>query len=159
MGKLTDFFTEQHIVLAGQNKATMLSLDHQFEELEAERDSLKTENLDLKGQVKALGREVDQLKQRIPEQAGKPISAEKAIHLDETEIRLLKYLAVFIPEEMPLPNLRQVSAFLEMNPITAEVVLKKLEKQKLVFFNGSGSQWLYGLAEDGKQYLVDKKIL
>lgn len=43
----------------------MLSLDREFEDVEAERDRLKAENLHLRAQVKPLERDVDRLKERV----------------------------------------------------------------------------------------------
>ena len=65
MGRIADFFREQSITLDGQKKTKMLSLDLQFEEMEAEITVLKSENLSLKAQVNPLQREVDRFKQKI----------------------------------------------------------------------------------------------
>lgn len=73
MGKLADAIREG-CAMPDQKRAQLLSLDAQFEQVTAERDALKKENLNLKAQVNPLEREVKQLKeekQRILEQASK----------------------------------------------------------------------------------------
>ena len=87
MGRVADFFREQSIILDGQKKVKMLSLDRQFEDMESERDSLKTENLSLKAQVNPLQREVDRLKNQINS------SAAQNARLDEMSEKLLAKLA------------------------------------------------------------------
>lgn len=88
MGRLANFFSEQNIVLDGQKKQKMLSLDRQFVETETERDSLKTENLHLKAQVKPLEREVQRLQDQV-----KKIGSQDHGRLDELAEKILLALA------------------------------------------------------------------
>jgi hypothetical protein len=90
MGRFADFFKEQSVPLAGQQKQKMLSLDHEFVEMEAERDSLKTENLHLKAQVNPLQRDIERLKDKIG-QLEEPTTAKES--LDEKAVALLSAIA------------------------------------------------------------------
>ncbi len=65
MGRLADFFREQSIALAGQQKVKMLSLDREFEDMAAERDALKTENLHLKAEVNPLKRDIERMQNEV----------------------------------------------------------------------------------------------
>src|SRR6267154_3786544 len=85
MGKFADFFREQSITLDGQKKVKMLSLDREFEEMKAERDRLKTENLHLRAQVEPLQRDVDRLKERVEQ--------NKTSELDELTEKMLQVIA------------------------------------------------------------------
>jgi hypothetical protein len=92
MGRFADFFREQHITLAGQQKQKMLSLDSEFEQMKAERETLKTENLHLKAQVNPLQRQVDQLRGQI-QRAEEKSAADKNQALDDNSVKLLRAIA------------------------------------------------------------------
>jgi predicted RNase H-like nuclease (RuvC/YqgF family) len=92
MGKISEFFAEQSIPLAGEQRKKMVALDRKFVEMETEIQALKTENLHLKAQVNPLQRQVDQLRdevQRIQEKA----TRETEQPLDEKALALLLAIA------------------------------------------------------------------
>jgi chromosome segregation ATPase len=157
MGRLADFVREQNITLAGQQKQKMLSLDAQFEKMEAERDSLKTENQNLKAQVNPLQRENERLKQRIEEAGTKRISESGKDHLDESDISILKLVAAAELRDEISPSKNDIAKFLKVNPIRAEVLLGRLVEKRYIYFNQRTSG--YDLAPDGKTYLVKNNIL
>jgi hypothetical protein len=92
MGRLADFFKEQSVPLAGQQKQKMLSLDREFEEMKAERDALKTENLHLKAQVNPLQRDIERLKDQIKQLEKEGATADEQ-PLDEKAQALLLAIA------------------------------------------------------------------
>ena len=92
MGRLADFFKEQSVPLAGQQKQKMLSLDREFEEMKTERDTLKAENLHLKAQVNPLQRDIERLKNQI-EQLEKEGATADEQPLDEKAQALLLAIA------------------------------------------------------------------
>lgn len=79
MGSL-NLLAANGVHLAQEHKRQVLSLDSEFEEMEAERTALRAENLNLQAQVNPLKREVDQLKEQIAREKtrAKPPLDEKA---------------------------------------------------------------------------------
>jgi outer membrane murein-binding lipoprotein Lpp len=91
MGRLADFFREQSIGLAGQQKVKMLSLDREFEDMAAERDALKTENLHLKASVNPLKRDIERMQEQI--QRAKAAAETRNEKLEEQAEALLVAIA------------------------------------------------------------------
>lgn len=152
MGKLANFFREQRITLDGQKKTKMLSLDRQFEEMEAERDSLKTENLNLRAQVKPLEREVERLKNQVEQNAAQSrgrleVISEKMLVLiaNGAERRLTKEQVI---RQFGLSQAKGDHHF----DILSERALITL---RVVSQDGS----TYGATKIGRQYLADHNLL
>jgi len=76
-----------------------------------------------------------------------------------TEARLLTYVALYVLQDMPPPDLHHISAFLEMAPQLAETLLARLQERKLVYVDDSRAERRYSLTERGKDYLVRTKLL
>jgi septal ring factor EnvC (AmiA/AmiB activator) len=91
MGRLADFFREQSISLAGQQKAKMLSLDREFEEIKAERDALKAQNLNLQAEVNPLKRQIERMQDEV-ERTEADLAARNE-RLDEKAETLLEAIA------------------------------------------------------------------
>src|SRR5258708_18106957 len=108
MGKIAD--TARAWGIGQEQLRQMLAFDRELEETKTERDALQAKNLQLKAQVEPLQAEVERLKKQVKEQAVQAARAEKLAahkaskqaetkqeeHLDENEIRLLKFLAAFV---------------------------------------------------------------
>jgi predicted RNase H-like nuclease (RuvC/YqgF family) len=92
MGRFAEFFKEQSIPLAVQPKQKMLSLDQQFEKMEAQIQILENENLHLKAQVKPLERRIEQLQQQIENMEREAAAADDK-SLDEKALALLHAIA------------------------------------------------------------------
>jgi predicted nuclease with TOPRIM domain len=94
MGRISTFFSSQHITLAQEQKRQMLSLDSEFENMQTEIQTLKSENLRLQSQVNPLEREVNKLQQQVEKMRAESHSSDK---LDDMAEQLL--LAVAHAEE------------------------------------------------------------
>lgn len=127
MGRFADFFREQSITLDGQKKVKMLSLDREFEDVEAERDRLKAENLHLRAQVKPLERDVDRLKERVEK--------KETDGLDELTENMLLVIA-------NNPDLSQDHLFAHFK---LSIVLKPEQFPKAHYghYLGPAGSWLY----------------
>jgi len=150
MGRLADFFREQTITLAGQQKAKMLSLDRQFEDVESERDSLKTENLNLKAQVKPLEREVERLKNQMEQKN----AAQSHGKLDETSEKMLLDVANGSGVKADVINNAGLSRAKGEHHF--DILLKRgLIAQGLQAMGLS----FYSATADGRKYLADHKLI
>lgn len=86
MGRVSDFFHDNNVPLDGQKRTKMVALDRQCEDIESERDRLKTENLHLQAKVNPLERENERLQQQLQEKASPSLS------LDQTKEEMLRVL-------------------------------------------------------------------
>lgn len=75
--------------LSEQKRQQMLSLDQEFSDMEAEIQSLQTENLHLRALVKPLEREINRLKKQVEEMQSESAHVDD---LDETATKLLEAL-------------------------------------------------------------------
>jgi DNA-binding MarR family transcriptional regulator len=149
MGKIADFFREQSIVLDGQKKTKMLSLDRQFEDMQAERDSLKAENLNLKAQVNPLQREVERLKNQVQTQGA-------SVHgLEQSEIDML----IFIGNQKSSTS-SDIAEGMGMHSVPVEHFLGRLlKKNYIVQQHVPMLGAMYSLDDKGNAYLVDNKLV
>jgi predicted nuclease with TOPRIM domain len=149
MGRIAAFFREQNISLAQQQKAKMVSLDREFEEMEAEVQRLNTKVLHLEAKVNPLEREVERLKQQI-EQKGASGSHDK---LDEISEKMLSGIANGTGEKA------KVIAMGGGPPAKGEHHIDILVRRGLIFHEGFGGMgsW-YRATPEGRQYLADHNL-
>ena len=146
MGRVAEFFREQSITLDGQKKVKMLSLDRQFQDMEAERDSLKTENLSLKAQVNPLQREVDRLKNQVEQNKPKAHSLLNTVTVD-----LLKLIAN--NPNFVVPNLFD---HMGLTQLELDYHLDILKEQKLISLSSVSTRGArYHATPLGRKYLME----
>ena len=85
MGRIADAING--LALPQQKRRQMLTLDQKFSDMEAEIQTLKTQNQRLQAQVNPLERDVKRLQQQIDQM--KP----RAAHLDDTATKMLQMIA------------------------------------------------------------------
>lgn len=159
MGQLAEFFKEQNIALAQQQRAKMLSLHTKFEEAKAERDSLKTENLALRAQVKPLEEKVKRLEDRLKEYSSP--KDKNVVHdkLDELEEAIISYLARVRREHRTTAYvaraMREVGVDPDMTELRAKVTLERMAQRDYVglVINMEGPSY-WKLMTRGEQYAV-----
>lgn len=151
MGRLAEFFREQSIVLDGQKKQKMLSLDRQFVEMETERDRLKAENLSLKAKVNPLEREVERLKQEVQSKAAHDDS------LDEIAVTLLQAIA---DSDGRMPKYR-TGALLKMTKAQTNYYFGLLERKKYIYQSAvdDDGELMYATEQGGLEYLAKRNKL
>lgn len=161
MGRVADFFREQNIPLAQQQRAKMVSLDGECGALKAERDTLKAENLKLQADVNPLKREVERLKKQIEQAKAQAVSKATEEHLDETEVKVLTFLASSAMGSSRKPTLHQIARHLNANPIRTEVLLNQLEEKGYVWhaLSMGDAPAEYEMYDKGKEYLVKHNIV
>jgi hypothetical protein len=152
MGRVADFFREQSIPLAQQQRAKMVSLDRQVEELESKVQILETENLHLKAEVNPLKQRIKRLEQQVEQ---KPASA--AVHsLEPTEIEMMK----FIGDKRSTPS-ADIQKVMGLHSVAAEHFLARLLKAGYLHQqSGYGiTAAHYSLSDKGNAYLIDNKLI
>lgn len=151
MGRVADFFREQSIPLGQQQRARMLSLDREFEELAAERDSLKVENLHLKAKVNPLERDIERLKNQL-EQKPTPVH-----DLEPNEVDIMKFVG-----EKKSVNAADIGKGLNMHSVQVEHHLGRLLKANYIGQTSVAASLIgvqYSLSDKGNAYLVKNNLV
>lgn len=86
-------------------------------------------------------------------------SARKAVHLDETDVSIVTFLALARPPQRA--TLAQIAHFLGASTIKAEVLLRGLEEMKIVNHAVylDGRKPTYGLDQRGHEYAAASGIV
>ena len=86
-------------------------------------------------------------------------SARKAVHLDETDVSIVTFLALARPPQRA--TLAQVAHFLGVSTIKAGILLRALEEQEIVNHAVyiDGRKRTYGLDQRGHEYAVARGII
>lgn len=151
MGRIADFFREQSIPLAQQQRAKMISLDREVEELESKVKVLETENLHLKAEVNPLKREIERLKNQMESKG-----ASAGVHtLEPTEIEMMKFIG-----NRKGCTADDICKGMELHSVPVEHFLGRLLKSKYLDQSHVPmvGAW-YALSDKGNAYLVEKQLV
>ncbi len=149
MGRVSDFFREQNIALAQQQRAKMVALDTEFEALESKVKILDAENLHLRAEVNPLKREIERLKNQVEKKS--------APHdLEQTEIEMLKFVG-----NKKSATASEIVTGMNMHSVTVEHFLGRLLKSNYLLQAPSvmGIGAIYSLTDQGNAYLVENKLV
>jgi DNA-binding MarR family transcriptional regulator/DNA-directed RNA polymerase subunit RPC12/RpoP len=149
MGKIADFFREQSIPLAQQQRARVISLDEECEATKTERDTLRTENLKLRAEVNPLRREVERLRNQLENNAA-PIH-----QLEHTEIGMMK----FIGDKRSITS-GDIQTGMSIHSVPVEHYLGRLSKAGYIEAQHVPMVGaMYSLTDKGNAYLVHNKLV
>lgn len=150
MGRVADFFREQNIPLAQQQRAKMVSLDGEIEELEAKVQILETENLHLKAEVNPLKREVERLKNQVEQKKTPTHVALNAV----TEV-LLKLIA-----NNPKYVVGNLFDSMGLSQAQLDHHLDILKARDFIIVVSTGRRGpTYNATPTGRKYLVDNDLI
>lgn len=152
MGRVADFFREQNIPLAQQQRAKMVSLDRQVEELETKVQVLETENLHLKAEVNPLKQQVQRLEQKLQEKAAGSVVQHKP---EPIEVDVMKFIG-----NQRSVNSSDIQKGMGIHSVPCELYLGKLVEAGLIGGNHVPMLGvMYSLTHNGNQYLVENKLV
>ncbi len=151
MGRVSDFFREQNIALAQQQRAKMVAMDRQVEELESKVQILETENLRLKAEVNPLKKTIQRLEQQL-EQKG----PNTVVHnLEPKEIEMMKAIG-----NAKTLTADDIGKGLALHSVPVEHYLGRLLKSKYIVQNHVPMVGaMYSLSDLGNAYLVDNNLV
>jgi len=148
MGRLADFFREQNITLAGQQKTKMLSLDREFEQMEAKLNVLESENLKLQAEVNPLKRQIDRMQDQV--QRAEADLAARNEKLDEKAEALLVAIA-----HAHHVSEGRAETIVKGTRARAEYYLGLLKERRLIRYSGANYtvDGRYVATQEGLEYL------
>lgn len=150
MGQIANFFGQQKITLALQQKQQMLALDAEFETCKLQMTVLKAENLQLRAEVNPLKREIDRLKNQLQD---KTASVHK---LEQTEIDMLTLLS---KHRRGLKS-AEITQLLGLHPVRTEHFLRRLLDNEYIDRPPIIADYVtYFLADRGNAYLVENDLV
>ena len=153
MGKIANFFREQKIVLAGQQRAQMLALDAEFEQMETKLKVLEAENLKLQAKANPQEREIERLKQQINKSAA-PVE-QAPLHEDAQ--KMLRLIASKQYWHSKDDVFRQMQASVQLNPVWAAYHFDELQRRD--FVHAEPPIGFYTATPAGRKYLVENDLI
>src|SRR6266516_963026 len=148
MGRVADFFVEQNIALALQQKKKMLALDNEFSALEAKVKVLEAEKLHLEAEINPLKREVERLKNQAKQ---KSASHERLDEITEKMLLDIANSAGVKAEVISNAGLSHAKGEYHFDILVARrLIARGLQRMGLSFYNAT---------PEGRKYLVDHKLI